>query len=312
VNLRLGIRLDGGIFMKRRILALVLLASVISPTAKSATFPMRGPMQIVSLDGVINQNTDDTLAFVPDNETVFFDRSDGVHKTIMVSHRKAGRWSPPEVASFSGQWFDQDPVISPNGRYILFNSDRPTQPGGSALVQTYFSKTGAPGANIWRVDRKGAGWGEPIWLGSRINNDVFVDFASIAGDDTLYFMRWDASKRNMQLWRASYHDGGYQLPERVALGNPTVSIHDPAVAHDQSFIVFDYGKVTGGLGRLSIAFRQGTSWSQPIDLGDLVNGELPWGAHLSLDGRSAYVTGRSGIWRLSLETWLETLREIGR
>lgn len=55
---------------------------------------------------------------------------------------------------------------------------------------------------------------------------------------------------------------------------------EPAVAPDQSFIVFDSGKVKAGLGRLCIAFRDGNQWGKPIDLGDRINEQLPWGAHL--------------------------------
>jgi hypothetical protein len=77
------------------------------------------------------------------------------------------------------------------------------------------------------------------------------------------------------------------------------------VAPDQSFIVFDYGKVKGGLGRVSIALRQRDgSWGKPIDLGDAVNRDIPWGSHLAPDGRTVYFTGNSGIGRLSLEPWL--------
>ena len=83
-----------------------------------------------------------------------------------------------------------------------------------------------------------------------------------------------------------------------------MSTHDPAVAPDQSFIVFDYGKVKGGLGRLCIAFREGDHWSRPIDLGDAVNRDLPWGAHLAPDGHTLYVTAQSGIEQFPLEPWL--------
>ena len=291
--------------MNWTVLSILVLCAAATLTAgvEPATAP--ASLEKMSLDGVINQDSDDTLAFTPDGNTVFFDRSEGSHKTIMVSRHMAGRWTPAEVASFSGHWFDQDPVVSPDGRYMLFNSDRPTPQTAAPLVQTYFSKTGAPGSNIWRVDRKSAGWGQPTWLGPNINNDVFVDFAGIAGDNTLYFMRFDATDRVMQLWRAAYRGGAYGAAQRVALGDPMVSIHDPAIAKDQSFIVFDYGKVKGGLGRLSIAFRRGAGWTAPIDMGDAANADLPWGSHLSLDQRSVYVTGQSGIWRLSLDPWLK-------
>ena len=260
--------------------------------------------QAVTLGGIIHPDSDDTLAFTPDGNTVFFDRSNGPHKTIMVSHRVNGHWSRPQVAGFSGHWFDQDPLVAPNGSYVLFNSDRPVQPGGKPLVQDYFVGGVAPGSNIWRVDRRGKGWGAAVWLGPVVNDDVFVDFASVAADGSLYFIRWDKRAKLMHTWRSRYRDGSYLPPERAGLGDPDVSTHDPAVAPDQSFIVFDYGKVKGGLGRLCIAFREGNRWGRPIDLGDTVNKDLPWGAHLAPDGHTVYVTGQSGIWRLSLLPWL--------
>lgn len=269
-----------------------------------AAVPVTATPQAVTLDGILHADSDDTLAFTPDGNTVFFDRSEGKRKTIMVSRRVDSHWTAPRVAAFSGTWFDQDPLVAPDGSYLLFNSDRPVRPGGPPLVQDYFVGGRAPGSNIWRVDRQRHGWGKPVWLGPVINGDVFVDFASIAADGTLYFIRFDPKARVMHTWRARYRDGAYLPPQRAGLGDPDVSTHDPAVAPDQSFIVFDYGKVKGGLGRLCIAFRQGSHWSRPIDLGDAVNRDLPWGAHLAPDGRSVYVTGNSGIQHLSLEPWL--------
>jgi hypothetical protein len=263
----------------------------------------------VTLGGIINADSDDTLAFTPDRNTVFFDRSNGPRKTIMVSHRVEAHWSTPEPASFSGQWFDQNPVLAPDGSFLLFNSDRPVRSGGAALMQNYFVGGPGPGSNLWRVDRKGDRWTDPVRLGATVNSDVFIDFASVAADGTLYFMRWDAPQKSMQLWASRYRDGSYLMPEFVTLGDPNESIHDPAVAPDQSFIVFDSGKVKGGLGRLCIAFREGHQWGKPIDLGDRINEALPWGAHLDPDGRTIYVTGKSGIQRFSVRPWLDAHRQ---
>jgi hypothetical protein len=264
----------------------------------------------MTLGGIINQDIDDTLAFMPDGKTVFFDRSEGAKKTIMVSHRIKGHWSPPETASFSGKWFDQDPVVARDGSFLLFNSDRPVGSDGKPLVQSYFAGGPGPGSNIWRADRKGDSWGDPVWLGPIINSDVFIDFASLASDRTIYFMRWNATQKSMHLWRSQYKLGVYLAPEFVTLGDPAESIHDPAVAPDQSFIVFDSGKVKGGLGRLCIAFREGDHWGKPIDLGSRLNQDLPWGSHLGPDGRTIYFTGKSGIQRFSLAPWLNAHRQI--
>jgi hypothetical protein len=289
--------------------ALVLTIAPLAVSANAVQADTKA--EAVTLDGILHADSDDTLAFTPDGATVFFDRSEGPHKTIMVSHRTNGRWSQPRIAGFSGQWFDQDPVIAPDGSYLLFNSDRPVRPGGKPITQRYFGRgVAAPGANLWRVDRKGDGWGTPVWLGATINSDVFIDFASIAGDGTLYFQRWNPAGKAMQFFRAAYKHGEYQPPERVILGDPLESLHDPSIARDQSFIVFDYGKVKGGLGRLSIAFRDGDRWGDVIDMGAALNEDLPWGAHLAPDGHTLYVTGRSGIWRVSLQPWLDAHHRV--
>ena len=289
------------------ILSLPCLSLMSSLSAASEIGP--AAVTSVTLGGIINQDSDDTLAFTPDRSTVFFDRSEGKRKTVMVSHRVKGRWSAPETASFSGTWFDQDPVVAPDGSYLLFNSDRPVKPGGEPFVQNYFAGGPGPGSNIWRVDRKEEGWGEPVWLSAIINSDVFIDFASVAADGTLYFMRWDKDQKSMHFWRSPYRNGAYLAPDFVTLGDPKESLHDPAVAPDQSFIVFDSGKVKGGLGRLCIAFRERDHWGAPIDLGEDLNKELPWGSHLDPDGRTIYFTGTAGIQRFSLRPWLKAHRQ---
>ncbi len=111
----------------------------------------------------------------------------------------------------------------------------------------------------------------------------------------------------MHIWRARYRDGKYLAPERAGLGDPAVLAHDPAATPDQSFIVFDYGKVKG-LGRLCIAFREGNHWSKPLDLGDAVNKDIPWGSHVNFAGDAVYFTGNTGIYRLSLMPWLRAWR----
>lgn len=289
-----------------RISAFVVMTCLCCMSARAtASEIIPGAATPVTLGGIINRDSDDTPAFTPDGSTVFFDRSAGSRKTIMVSHRIDGRWSQPRAASFSGQWFDQDPLVAPDGSFLLFDSDRPVNSGGKPLVQTYFAGGPGPGSNLWRVDRKENHWGDPVWLGPTINSDVFIDFASLTAGGTLYFMRWDASTKAMHLWQSQFRHGSYGAPSLVMLGDPAQSIHDPAVAPDQSFIVFDYGKVKGGLGRLSIAFREGSHWGKPIDFGDTLNKDLPWGSHLDPDGHTIYFTDNSGIERLSLAPWLD-------
>lgn len=257
----------------------------------------------VTLGGIIHPASDDTLVFTPDGNTVFFDRSEGKHKTIMVSHKVGGRWSQPQAAGFSGRWYDQDPALAPDGSYIVFSSDRPVAPGGKRLVRETDGKA-YHGGNLWEVERKGGQWGAPTWLGVVVNQGPFLVSPSVATDGTLYFIQHDNRDQAMHIFSSRRRDGRYLAPVRVALGIPATTTHDPAIAPDQSFIVFGYGKTTTGLGRLCIAFREGNQWGQPVDLGDTVNGVGPWGSHVMPDGRTLTFTGNSGVYRLSLQPWL--------
>lgn len=256
----------------------------------------------VSLGGIIQPASDDTLAFTPDGNTVFFDRSEGKHKTIMVTHKVDGRWSQPQVASFSGRWYDQDPSLSPDGSYIVFSSDRPLASGGKRLVRDVNGKA-YHGANLWKVEREGDHWSAPTWLGAAVNQSSFLVSPSVAADGTLYFIQRGGDNA-MHIYRSRLQGGKYLAPAAVRLGDPAVSTHDPAIAPDQSFIVFGYGKTVAGLGRLKIAFREGTHWGQPVDLGEAVNGVGPWGSHVLPDGHTLTFTGNTALYRLALQPWL--------
>jgi hypothetical protein len=279
-------------------LALMILHG--SASAFAATPRLVTP-EAVTLGGILDADSDDTPVFTPDGNTVFFDRRSGATKFILMSHRINGRWSAPQVAPFSGRWYDQDPVVSPDGAFLIFGSDRPVPGTDHTLVQAFFGKPG-PGSNLWKVSREGNAWGTPTWLGAEINGSPFIDFPEIAGDESLYFMRREGGA--MHIFHSEYQQGRYLPPIQVAIGEPSITTHDPAVAQDQSFMVFDYGKTATGLGRLCISIRQGDQWGKPQDLGDVVNQDAPWGARLGPDQHTLYFTGSTRIWRLSLEPWL--------
>lgn len=286
-------------------IALVCMATIAQADTPMTAGPASATPAAVTLDGIINPDADDTVAFTPDGNTVFFDRNIDKTKFVYISHKVNGHWTAAQIAPFSGHWFDQDPVVAPDGSYMLFDSDRPTSPGGKPLVQSYFGQP-SHGANLWRVDRKGDGWSEPVWLSAVVNAKPFVDFASIAGDNSLYFMWWVGG--DVHFFRSQYNDGDYLPPVQVALGDPTVTTHDPSVAPDESFIVFDYGRSKGTLGRLSIAYREGNHWGKPVDFGDAINANAPWGSHLSPDHRTLYYTDSKNIWSLSLAPWLKPIK----
>ena len=266
----------------------------------------------------------DCLTFAPDGNTVYFDQQAGWNGFIMESHRVGKGWSTPQIASFSGQWQDHDPAIAPDGSFLVYTSNRADVAGGPAVH----------GGHLWRVDRRGDGWSAPVRLPDAVNDATSIYAPSVAANGDVYYQRRDEPEHEFHLYRTAWRDGRYQAPQRLALGDPAAHELDPAIAPDQSFMVFDAnyaGKDKPD--RLYIVFREGDGWSRPVDLGEAVNRYEPWGSHLGPDARSLYFTsnytaktsyprssaqaradlarmrawdnGNNHIWRVSLAPWLD-------
>ena len=292
-----------------------------------ATAYAAGP-DVVEPGGLSGPVSEDCLSFTPDGDTAVYDIASGKNVFMVISHRKGGVWSKPEIAPFSGQWKDHDPALSPDGSFVVFASNRPVTPGG------------APQANwgtLWRVDRKGDGWGEPQLLPPTVNFSTRTYAPSIAQDGSLYFIAPN-SANIMHIFRSQYRGGSYEKAVEQDVGNPAAHEKDPGVAPDESFVVFDSNDpVKNDADRLFIAFREGDHWGKAMDLGDAVNADNnPWGSHISSDGRTLYYTsdrtvtpsyprtraqaeadfarlmswddGESNVWALSLAPWIDAHR----
>lgn len=119
--------------------------------------------------GVVSTEFMETsAAFTPDGKTVYFTRADFQFSdnTIMESHFKGGKWTKPEVASFSGVWRDSEPHVSPDGTKLFFVSNRPAT--GDKPLLANFSGRSFPGANIWYVEKKQKAGANPFTLMARL------------------------------------------------------------------------------------------------------------------------------------------------
>jgi len=236
-------------------------------------------------------------AFSPDGQTVYFHRSGvAMTGTILVSRRRAGVWSRPEVAVFSGQWQDIEPAMSPDGNYLIFSSNRPIVAGGKVLDGMWNSQRyPGGGGNLWRVDRVGAGWGEPRRLPDLINSDSSVFSPAVTADGSLYFMKPVRDTGRFHLYRSALQNGVYQAPVVVSFSAAdSVSDVDAAVAADESFIVFSSRRAPAKAMELFIVFRKGGIWGEPRPLGAEVNrGLYSIESRLSPDGRRLYF---SSVW----------------
>lgn len=310
--------------------AIALLASLASlPAAAQQAASIFAP-------GIISGPAHDSApAFTPDGKTLYFCRSNQSGSTILVSHLAQGRWSEPQVAPFSGQWSDMEPAMSPDGKYLIFVSSRPADSSGKPIDGVFSGKLqeGA-GGNLWRVERQGEGWSKPVRLPEIINRSNTIFAPSIAADGSLYFMDAVGERGRFRLYRAQFAGGGYQMPQALPFSEGNHTDVDPAVAPDESFLVFGSSRAPARGIDLFIVFRRGGRWDTPLHMGDEVNSEgSDAEPRLSPDGKTLYFSservmpiryprtpaqaaadlqriqawdnGNYNIWQVPLKSWLE-------
>lgn len=125
------------------------------------------------------------VVFSRDGNTIFFTRNDykrrnrrnnskGIMKLqIYTSTREGDDWSKPESLPFNTKEYEEaHPAISPDGKTLIFSSDRD---GGSGGMDLYMSKF------------LGGKWSAPVNLGENINTAGNEVFPYIHDDGTMYF-----------------------------------------------------------------------------------------------------------------------------
>lgn len=306
----------------RRLLPLALLLALSGTAAANDN-----PRPEVFAPGVISSAGDEgPVAFLPDGSAVYFSRSTDDRYVILFSRREGANWSTPKVAPFSGQWRDSDPAMAPDGSFLVFASNRPADGKGAPLDTVMGGKSyPGKGMNLWRVARRGDRWGTPERLPDTVNTCASVFAPSVGTDGTLYYIGCGADGTLRPL-RSLWRNGRYQPAEAVALGTDDMTIRDPAIAHDGSFIVMSIKRSKMQSYRLAIAFATPQGWSLPQDLGETINsGSHAMGAQLGPDGRTLYynsdrrVPGENAdwnkqgdnVWQVTLAPWLDIHRRDG-
>lgn len=221
--------------------------------------------------------------FGPEGKEFFFslDAPMGDFSTILhTTMDSAGTWSEVKIAPFSGKFSDVDPIFSPKGDQIYFCSNRPPT---TDSTRTDF--------DIWRVERKGDSWGEPMNLGSKLNTSRNDWYCSSTQDGKLYYSTWDPEKNTDDIFSAE-SDSGYQ-PVNIGGGvNTGATEFDPFISPDESYLLFSSYRRSGlGSADLYISFKVDGEWSQAQNLGEQINSSgkdyCPW---VSADGKHLFFT----------------------
>jgi hypothetical protein len=229
-------------------------------------------------DSASTPNGESTPTFMPDGKTVYM-ANNGV---ICLSKKVDNRWTKPIPISFTGQYKDWDPTLRPDGKQLLFVSNRP-----------YVASDGSTktGAHLWMSQlMSGGSWSEPKHLDSPVNEFGFVNYGpSISASGTICFCSRDRDgDKGMHAFICRRAGDYYEKPQLLIL-NGNEPTFDPYIAPDERYIVFSSDNA------LYISYRMDQGWSPGEKLGPQVNeaskAGMLWGPSISLDGKTLYYNG---------------------
>lgn len=268
------------------------------------------PRPIPFAKGTISTEDDEFgMTFTPEGKTCYFTKRtpstlQSSTMVICVSYFRNGRWGKLEIASFSGQYKDFNPCVSPDGSKLFFISNRPA-----------VGKKGRD-TDIWMVRRTGNGWSEPENIGAPVNTPGLELGCSITNDGTLYYSSTGTTGIS-HLYRSRLVDGKYQSPDTLSGEvNSIFGESDPFIAPDESYILFSsQGRPDGSTGAgasagyprsdLYISYRQNGKWTPAQNIGTPVNSEAEESSpFVSRDGKTLYFVSEKNFAVLPMETAL--------
>lgn len=245
--------------MKKILVSFILLSSMV---CNAQTEPKLFEPGLISNGGVFG------LTISPESDIALWVSSNGKRDTLKIleSRKINGEWTSPKVTSFSspnGAWKDIDPMFSPDGKTVLFQSNRNT---GRNPDRKDF--------DIWGVTQLQSGWSEPYHLGNIINTETSESYASMAENGNIYFMKENEDgKGKSDIYVSKYKDGQYQVPENIGLPvNTAERESNPYISPKEDYCIY-FSTDKNGFGEvdLYISFRKKGVWSTPKNLGKPIN-----------------------------------------
>ena len=211
---------------------------------------------IVSSHSINNEHS--PAVFSPDGKEVYW--NNGYRDSILYMKQVNGAWTAPEKVPFSSEYGDMEPVLSPDGSKLFFNSFRPLH-----------SDKAEERENIWFAERTADGWAEPKPVSDYVNDcDLYWSF-SVTNDGTLYFPAGNLKGFGAQdIYYSELVEGEYSAPKNMGkVINSEGFERTPFVAPDKSYIIFasDRHKPLSRDLRLYISYRDKEgNWLPPIDI----------------------------------------------
>ena len=226
-------------------------------------------------------------AFTPSGDAVYFTASSKEGQDIMVIEYKEGIWQDRKPASFSSPFREVDPFITPDGKKLLFSSNRPIE--GDEPEED---------CDFWYVEKLSSGkWGEAKHLDNPCTRGKHDFYYVSTRDGDVYFSIFndDGTGDLYYILSTSKDRAPMRFDDPI---NTEYNDHDPFVSPDGGYLIFSSNRSDGyGSNDLYISFRNNeTTWHAPVNMGEAINSEsYDYCPILSPDGKYLFFSSsRSG------------------
>ena len=225
-------------------------------------------------------------ALSPDGKTFYFTVQFIRNiNAIAYTEYKNGKWNKPQLAPFSGEYSDLEPVFHPDGKRLFFVSNRP------------FNANGEPkDYDIWYIEHTEKGWGKPVNPGSPLNTSANEFYPSFTEEGTIFFC---AERENSiggeDIFYSEYKEGRYKTPQNPGNSiNSKYAEYNAHVSPDGSYIMYNTHRKGLQGGDISIAFKNKKGeWTKPINMGKKINSDFfEFCPSLSPDGKHLFFTSQ--------------------
>lgn len=210
-------------FVRHVSVVITLIVSVMSQTARA--------QDLTAFDTGAENHLG--LTFTPDGSTAFWvawngdwGSSQASQKVIYTSQQRQGVWSTPAPAEFSGNHSDDDPFVSPDGRWLYFVSNRPIGDDDESR-----------NANVWRYSLIERNHLEYV----SINSDSREYSPVVTTSGALYFASdREGGPGEGDLYRAAPDGSDFLAPQPLGPAfNTATGEWNLWVSADESEIVFE-------------------------------------------------------------------------
>ena len=247
-------------------------------------------------EGVISTPQDEFGGSLsPDGKTIYFDRSVPAHYlyTMWQSHLVGDKWQSPELMSISGQYRDSDPVLSPDGKKLLFVSDRPVDEVDRHHYEIWICQRSEPDG------REGNKWSGPKNLGPVVNAHSQY-FASMASSGNLYFSGTIADNESeIDIFMSEFVNGKYTTPKNLgpAINGKGIVNIEAFVSPDEKFLLIGAFNRPDSVGSsdIYVSYNRDGGWSAPLPVTAINTAAREYSPRLTPDGKRLIFTSERGM-----------------